>query len=95
MTATGATTVWRCCAPPISCTRHPRARASAAASQYRGQTEGITLAGMRAYVLGELGDRLAVDVSRAKKTPSTLSRRLRGTSPGWTGMLLVAPIELD
>jgi hypothetical protein len=50
---------------------------------------------MRAYVLGELGDRLAVDVSRAKKTPSTLSRRLRGTSPGWTGMLLVAPIELD
>jgi transposase len=32
MTASGATAMWRCCAPVISSTRHPRSRASAAAS---------------------------------------------------------------
>jgi hypothetical protein len=50
---------------------------------------------MRAYVLAELGDRLAVDVLlRREDAWAALEEMLEG-EPGCAGTLFVAPIELD
>ena len=50
---------------------------------------------MRAYVLAELGDRLAVDVFVRKEDAFEALEDATQDEPGWTGMLFVAPIELD
>jgi hypothetical protein len=50
---------------------------------------------VRAYVLAELGDRLAVDVLlRREDAWAALEEMLEG-QPGSAGTLFVAPIELD
>ena len=50
---------------------------------------------MRAYVLAELGDRLAVDVYVRKEDAFEALEDATRDEPSWSGMLFVAPIELD
>jgi hypothetical protein len=49
---------------------------------------------MRAYVLAELGDRLAVDVFIRKEDAFEALEDATRDEPSWAGMLFVAPIEL-
>jgi hypothetical protein len=49
---------------------------------------------MRAYVLAELGDRLAVDVFVRKEDAFKALEDATSDEPSWAGMLFVAPIEL-
>ena len=54
-----------------------------------------TLVSVRAYVLAELGDRLAMDVLlRREDAWAALEEILEG-EPDWAATLFVAPIELD
>jgi hypothetical protein len=50
---------------------------------------------MRAYVLAELGDRLAVDVYVRKEDAFEALEDATRDEPSWAGMQFVAPIELD
>ena len=50
---------------------------------------------MRAYVLAELGDRLAVDVLLRREDAWAALEELLAGEPDWPGTLFVAPIELD
>jgi hypothetical protein len=50
---------------------------------------------MRAYVLAELGDRLAVDVLLRREDAWAALEEILEDAPGWAGTLFVAPIELD
>jgi hypothetical protein len=49
---------------------------------------------MRAYVLAELGDSLAVDVFVRKEDAFKVLEDATSDEPSWAGMLFVAPIEL-
>jgi hypothetical protein len=49
---------------------------------------------MRAYVLAELGDRLAVDVFVRKEDAFKALEDALHDEPGWAGTLTVEPIEL-
>ena len=50
---------------------------------------------MRAYVLAEIGDRLAMDILlRREDAWAALEEILEG-DPDWAGTIFVAPIELD
>ena len=50
---------------------------------------------MRAYVLAELGDRLAVDVLLRREDAWAALEEILKDEPDWAGLLYVAPIELD
>jgi hypothetical protein len=50
---------------------------------------------MRAYVLAELGDRLAGHVYVRKEDAFEALEDATRDEPSWAGMLFVAPIELD
>jgi hypothetical protein len=50
---------------------------------------------MRAYVVAELGDRLAVEVFVRKEDAFEALEDARSDEPGWANMVFVAPIELD
>ena len=56
---------------------------------------GPTLVWMRAYVLAELGDRLAVDVYVRKEDAFEALEDATRNEPSWAGILFVAPIELE
>jgi hypothetical protein len=58
-------------------------------------THGITLRDMRAYVLAEIGDRLAVDVLLRREDAWDALEELLEDDPGRATFLYVAPIELD
>jgi hypothetical protein len=60
VTATGATTVWRCCIPLISSTRHPRARALARPAWDRASARRLLrprVAGLHRELVGKLKER--------------------------------------
>jgi hypothetical protein len=50
---------------------------------------------VRAYVLAEIGDRLAVDVLLRREDAWAALEEIIRDEPDWAGLIYVAPIELD